>query len=75
MHSQPLYTRIEEFLLADVLEEKEFEALPKNNSSSDSVLPTVVKIHDKAEFAWNIDQTDPSLSQAGFEVKKGQFVS
>ena len=75
VNARVMIERIEEFLLADVLEEKEFEALPKNKSSSDSVLPTVVKIHDKAEFAWNIDQTDPSLSQAGFEVKKGQFVS
>ena len=62
--------RIEDFLLADVLKETPFKALPKGESK----VPAV-SIHPKAEFAWNIDQSDCSLSQSGIDVLPGQFVS
>ena len=35
----------------------------------------VVSIHPQAEFAWDIDQSESSLSQSGLDIFAGQFVS
>ena len=69
-NAQVMVKRLEDFLMADVLEETPFQALPEGKENTPAV-----SIHPKAEFAWNIDQTDSSLSKAGIDISPGQFVS
>ena len=76
VNAQVMIGRIEEFLLADVLEEKPVAQLPnEQGDNASNASPTVIRIQEQAEFAWSIDQSEASLSEAGLEIQKGQMVS
>ena len=73
VNAQVMLGRIQEFLLADVLENQADE-LPQA-AGEISPAPPIISIQDNAKFAWNIDQRDASLSEAGFQAEKGELVA